>query len=99
MSQPYNNHQKRSSTVYHLHISTTGGGGAPYFSATKKAKSQAVSCSLDNKNGFQQHSFDNNSIPSSVIIDPTENDAARASSAGGFTVNLARKKNYASSSC
>jgi len=98
MSQPYNNNRKRSSTTCTSpppSTTTTSGGGGPHFSAMKKAKSQAVSCSLDNKNGFQQHQFDNNSTlqdPSSVIVDPTENDAARASSAGGFTANLARKK-------
>ncbi|MFS7931592.1 putative cullin protein, neddylation [Helianthus anomalus] len=101
MSQPSNNnHRKRSSTTCtspppQPPTTTTGGGGVPHFSLMKKAKSQAVSCSLDNKNGFQSHQFDSNSgvqDPSSMIVDPTENDAVRASSAGGFTANLARKK-------
>lgn len=107
MSQPNtstsNNNRKRSSTTCTspqppTTTTTTGGdsggGGGAHFLAMKKAKSQAVSCSLDNKNGFQQHQFDNNpsAEPSSMIEDPTENDAGRASSAGGFTANLARKK-------
>ena len=97
-----NNNRKRSSNTCTSPpppptTTTTGGdsgGVGVHFLAMKKAKSQAVSCSLDNKNGFQQHQFDNNSSaePSSMIEDPTENDAGRASSAGGFTANLARKK-------
>ncbi|KVH97357.1 hypothetical protein Ccrd_000517 [Cynara cardunculus var. scolymus] len=68
----------------------------------KKAKSQAVACSLDSKNGIKQHHFDdattNSSVdPFSMIEDHAEtdvvdSDSARASSSGGFTANLARKK-------
>ncbi|KAI7728489.1 hypothetical protein M8C21_011442, partial [Ambrosia artemisiifolia] len=103
MSQPSNNNRKRSSTSssssYTSPPSSTTTTGGPHFSLMKKAKSQAVSCSFDNKNGFQlDNNNNNNNInsasqdPSSMIVDPTENDAVRASSAGGFTANLGRKK-------
>ncbi|KAJ9565787.1 hypothetical protein OSB04_001753 [Centaurea solstitialis] len=100
-----NNRNKRSSssTTYTspppptTTTTTGGGGGTAHFSGMKKAKSQAVSCSLDNnnnKNGFQHHQFDTNSDPSSMIEDPTENNdgGGRSSSGSGFTANLARKK-------
>lgn len=98
MSQPSNTNRKRSSSTCSSPpppTTTTGAGGGPHFSAMKKAKSQAVSYSFDNKNGFQQ--FDNNnnnnsSSSSSVIEDLSEIDGARASSGSGFTANLARKK-------
>ncbi|KAI3697596.1 hypothetical protein L6452_30690 [Arctium lappa] len=104
MSQPntttsnthINNVRKRSSatsTSPQPTTSTGGGGGM------KKARSQPVACSLDNKNGFQQHRFDNDSSvnPSSMFEDPTGNEVvdpsgALATSVAGFTANLSRKK-------
>ncbi|KAL0321370.1 UNVERIFIED_CONTAM: Cullin-4 [Sesamum radiatum] len=63
MSQPTtststsSNPSKRSASPYSSSTTTTGAGtaAAPIFPAMKKAKSQAVACSLDgNKNGQQQ---------------------------------------------
>ncbi|KAK3016276.1 hypothetical protein RJ639_007348 [Escallonia herrerae] len=58
----------------------------------KKAKSQAVTCSLDpnsNKNGFDPTTnIDMADDPSSVIEDPNSSDAVSP----GFTHNLSRKK-------
>ncbi|KAF5764690.1 putative cullin protein, neddylation [Helianthus annuus] len=85
MSKPYNNNnRKRSSTTCTPPPQATT--GPPHFSTMKKAKSQALNCSqFDNNSPLQDH-------PSSMLVDPTENDAVRASAAGGFTANLARKK-------
>nr|CAN75926.1 hypothetical protein VITISV_010491 [Vitis vinifera] len=74
----------------------------------KKAKSQAVACSLDPKNGLQppphppppsSHHFpDDDFDPSAMALDddlkPDDADAAACSrpSAGGVTANLSRKK-------
>ncbi|KAF5944755.1 hypothetical protein HYC85_018832 [Camellia sinensis] len=93
MSHPSNTttttNNKRSS-AYNTTTTTTSPGGGALFPAMKKAKSQAVACSLDHKNGHIHFdtdldaAADHHSPP--MIEDP--NAAAR----GGVTANLSRKK-------
>ncbi|KAJ9691028.1 hypothetical protein PVL29_013275 [Vitis rotundifolia] len=86
---------------------SSSGGASPHFPPMKKAKSQAVACSLDPKNGLQppphpppsSHHFpDEDFDPSAMALDddlkPDDADAAACSrpSAGGVTANLSRKK-------
>ncbi|GMP73589.1 hypothetical protein CsSME_00031299 [Camellia sinensis var. sinensis] len=81
------NNKKRS--VYNTTTSSSSGGGANFL-AMKKAKSQAVACSLDNKNGLQHHQHS-----SSMIQDPNDpNDVVDPAAAGlgRSATNLSRKK-------
>ncbi|KAI3740107.1 hypothetical protein L2E82_30525 [Cichorium intybus] len=100
MSQPntttsnahINNPRRRSSaTSTSIQPTTSTGGGG--FPAMKKARSQPAACHVDNKNGLQQHRFNNDSSIScsSIFEDPTGNEVVDASIAG-FTANLSRKK-------
>ncbi|CAL5409311.1 unnamed protein product [Camellia sinensis] len=81
------NNKKRS--VCNTTTSSSSGGGANFL-AMKKAKSQAVACSLDNKNGLQHHQHS-----SSMIQDPNDpNDVVDPAAAGlgRSATNLSRKK-------
>lgn len=99
MSNPHSGSSSSTNTnkLSSSSSSNLAAGEAPYFSPMKKAKSQAVACSIDsNKNGLQQHvRFDDNDA---MIDDPNLNDVVDPSpsviraSAGGITANLARKK-------
>lgn len=64
----------------------------------KKAKSQAVACSIDNKNGQHVHfssDIDNLEDPSgnlSMMEDSNIDATSRSLVGGGVTANLSRKK-------
>lgn len=98
MSQPTTNPKKRfiptNPSSSSSSTPTTGGtaGRTPAYSSMKKAKSQALPCSIDSKNGQHVHF-------SSDIDDPSGNSPMMedcnidsSSVAGGVTANLSRKK-------
>lgn len=89
MSNPHSSSSSTTTNSNKRSSSSSSNAAAPFFSPMKKAKSQAVACSLDsNRNGRQQHvRFDEND----VIDDPNPNDAVDPSPSG-TTANLARKK-------
>ncbi|MCD7461533.1 Cullin-4 [Datura stramonium] len=105
MSQPTTNPKKRSSPFLSTNPSsssssspTTVSGRTPAYSSMKKAKSQAVACSIENKNGQHVHfssEIDNLDDPSgnSAMMEDSNTDAtSRSSVGGGVTANLSRKK-------
>ncbi|KAF5944098.1 hypothetical protein HYC85_018175 [Camellia sinensis] len=81
------NNKKRS--VYNTTTSSSSGGGANFL-AMKKAKSQAVACSLDNKNGLQHHQHSSSMIQDSN--DPNDVIDPAAAGLGRSATNLSRKK-------
>lgn len=109
MSHPNTNPipNKRSSSCSPITTSTTATSGAQppsplYFpQAMKKAKTQAVACSLDtNKNGGQHHVHFSSDLAASDpslaanIEDPNlaADVPTSAATSGGVTANLSRKK-------
>ncbi|KAL6992230.1 hypothetical protein U1Q18_010338 [Sarracenia purpurea var. burkii] len=107
MSQANNKRSPYTYTSISISISTSTSGGGALFPAMKKAKSQAVACSVDNKNGLQHqpphHIHFNTDLDAADdhlslnIDDPNNpNDVAVDLAAGigraGVTANLSRKK-------
>ncbi|CAN4105402.1 unnamed protein product [Withania somnifera] len=96
MSQPSTNPPKRSSPFISTSpSSSTPTTRTPAYSSMKKAKSQAVACSIDNKNGQHVHfssDIDNLEDPSgnSAMMEDSSIDAS--SVGGAVTANLSRKK-------
>lgn len=102
MSQPTTNPKKRSSPFISTNPSssssstpTTGGGRTSAYSSMKKAKSQALACSIDNKNGQHVHfssDIDNLDDPSGNSSMMEDSNIEASSVGGGVTSNLSRKK-------
>ncbi|KAI4295451.1 hypothetical protein L6164_035498 [Bauhinia variegata] len=92
---------KRSATNTTDTTTSTSSSSATRSPPMKKAKSQAVACSLDTKKGLRNHHPDFNS-PDDAVFDPTamtldedlKNDdpTAQPNARGVVAANLSRKK-------